>query len=96
MAHYLANMMAADRGTEAAYEFDGDAALLDGDAGSVVDAFFGTLELAPIPKGELDYDVDAAFKRDTAAGMVVTAMGSLHLHGNDGPPMPFMVMISKK
>jgi hypothetical protein len=27
-------------------------------------------------------------------GPVVTAMGTLHLHDNPGPAMPFMVMIS--
>ena len=87
-------MMSADRGTSAEYDFEAPDNLMGKTPIKVVKAFFENVEGDPIPAGELDYEVNAAFKRETAKGPIVTAMGSLHLVDNDGPAMPFMVMIN--
>lgn len=96
MAHYRAHMMSANRGTEAKYDFDAGDDLLSRSPVKVLKAFFDNVEGDPIPKGDLEYEINAAFKRETSVGPVVTAMGSLHLQDNDGPAMPFMVMIANK
>ncbi|WP_425063813.1 hypothetical protein [Pyruvatibacter mobilis] len=94
MSRFTANMMSADRGTEEKYSFDGPDDLLSKSPIKVLKAFFETVEGDIIPKADIDYEINAAFKRDTAMGPVVTAMGTLHLHDSPGPAMPFMVMIS--
>lgn len=94
MTRYSAHMMSADRGTEEKYMFEGPDDLMSKSPVKVLKAFFENVDGDIIPKADIDYEINAAFKRDTSIGPVVTAMGSLHLHENTGPAMPFMVMIS--
>ena len=94
MATYRAYMMAADRGTQETYDFEADDDLMARSPIRVVRTFFEAVEAEGFPKGDLDFEINAAFRRTAGTREVVTAMGALNIEGNRGPAMPFMVMIA--
>lgn len=94
MAQFRARIMAADRGTEETYDFTAEDDLMVMAPEQVARVFFEAVEMVGFPRHDLVADIDAAFRRTAGGREVVTAMGSIHLDGHAGPPMPFMVMIS--
>lgn len=92
MKTYVAHLMDAADGGTGVYEFEEEDDLMHEAATRVVARFMQHAAENLIPDSYKDYDLNAAFKNDRLS--VVTGIGSLELL-ND-PPIPFMVMISRK
>jgi hypothetical protein len=92
MATYRARMMDAESGGEGIYDFDDDDDLIRQSPVRVIRKFMEHVGRDLIPSNYEDYELNAAFKNDTA--QVITGLGSLVL--TNRPPIPFVIMISPK
>lgn len=90
MPVYHARVLDAQTGSEAAYEFEGPADLMQRTCDEIVGVFFDEVEHETL-RGHADWELNAALSnRDRN---VVTAIGSL-LPKKSAPPIPFLLMIS--
>lgn len=92
MATYRARMMDADSGGEGIYDYEDDEDLLRQSPVRVIRNFMEHVGRDIIPENYEDYELNAAFKNDTA--QVIAGLGSLILVNR--PPLPFVIMISSK
>lgn len=92
MATYRARMMDAESGGEGIYDFDDGDDLIRQSPVRVIRKFMEHVGRDLIPSNYEDYELNAAFKNDTA--QVITGLGSLVL--TNRPPIPFVIMISPK
>ena len=76
-------------GSDGHYEFEADEALFRQPADEIVEAFMHHIHQEGVIKHEFHYELNSAFKNKEKR--VVTAIGNLHLDGDD---LPFTVMIS--
>jgi hypothetical protein len=90
MPTYFARIVDAENGSEAGYPFEGPPDLLKRAADDIVRMFLDEVD-HDILDDHFDWELNAAFNnRDRH---VVTAIGSLHPK-KEGPPIPFLLMIS--
>ena len=92
MASYRARMMDAASGGEGIYDFEDGDELLRQSPVRVIRKFMEHVGRDLIPENYEDYELNAAFKNDTA--QVITGLGSLVLVNRS--PLPFVIMISPK
>jgi len=92
MATYRARMMDAASGGEGIYDFEDGDELFRQSPVRVIRKFMERVGRDLIPENYEDYELNAAFKNDTA--QVITGLGSLVLVNR--PPLPFVIMISPK
>lgn len=92
MTAYRARIMDSSTGGEGIYDFEDGEDLLGQTPVRVIRKFMEHAEHDLIPHQYGDYELNAAFKNDTAH--VVTGLGSLLLA--NGATIPFMIMISAR
>jgi hypothetical protein len=92
MTTYLACMMDAETGAEGAYYFEDGDDLIRQTPVRVIRKFMEHVGKDLLPHKYVDYELNAAFRNDTAH--VVTTLGSLML--SHGPAIPFAIMIAPK
>ena len=76
-------------GADGQYEFDADDGLFGKPADEIVEAFMHHIHSQGMIKHAFHYELNSAFKNKEKR--VVTAIGQLHLNGDE---LPFTVMIS--
>jgi hypothetical protein len=76
-------------GSDSKYDFEVDDGFFNKPADEIVEAFMSHIHREGVIKNEIGYELNSAFKNKEKR--VVTAIGSLHLNGDD---LPFTVMIS--
>lgn len=92
MTTYRARMMDAETGAEGVYDFEDGDDLICQTPVRIVRKFMEHVGKNLLPHNYVDYELNAAFRNDTAH--VVTALGSLMLA--HGPAIPFAIMIAPK